>query len=327
LTALSDFSSNSFMKDDPLDSLGRRKRFSKRADDGVRFEPTEREYIAMQRLDEFGPLPWPYLYEFTKHFARDYTYCGKRFSWASFRANTPDKGIYFFRPPQQEETRHADEQPLCYDNTDIARKALVSMGKRLYPKRFDHMHHRFMNACVTASVAIAAKEAGLGFVSLPEILNKPGCKATNAKNPLSLKLRHGELVPDDLNAVVYPKDGKRLFRFIAWEQDRATETLDAIEFKFKCYLETLRSGEHSAYWGIPNLTVAFVTTERNRMYNMIKRLEELTEPTPHLRKHFIFKYKPLFNGVWTTPPVMRDLLTDPWERAGKPFDLRNPAEH
>ena len=51
------------------------------------------------------------------------------------------------------------------------------------------------------------------------------------------------------------------------------------------------------------------------MRNIIDLLERMTRKEPELREFFLFKFRPEFAEKWVTLPVMKDLLTDPWEPA------------
>lgn len=309
------------------DSLGRSLRFAPPVDDGKFFTLDECGHAIVALLDDHGPLPTGYLWRVAKKYRSDELSFKKWLRRAYLRHNTPDGGAYFTRPPQQKAAYRADRQDLTHDITDAGRAALTRSGERIYPPRFDHMHHRFMNACVTASLRFAAEDNGLTFLSLTDILDHPKCpKVTKeAKNPLAYKTEHGILVPDDLNAIGIPVADKFIYRRIAWEQDRATETLDAIEFKMLCYLDTLKNRTHIDAWGISSMYVAIVTTAPKRMENMLELLERLTRKCPEYRAHFLFKHKRIFHEEWLVPPIMTDILTDPWPRAGMdPLSLMVP---
>jgi len=312
------------MKDDSFDSLNRRKRFAPPLSSGKRITPVDADYLIFEWLDDHGPLPTTYLYAATKHLRCNYTGLQKRLRDLRNEADTLHGGRYLVRPAQQKDTIRAREQPLTYDNLPVSRDALRARGLIPNAQRFDPMHHRFMNACCTASMRLAAPLAGLEFVTLKTILARNTCpKSTReAKNPLAIRSVVGALVPDDLNGLAYPTSPTRSFRFLAWEQDRATETLNAIEAKLLSYLDVLRSRSYEGHWGITSLYVLIVTTRSARMRNMIDLLARLTVHEPKLREFFLFKHKPEFAEEWVTPPIMYDLLTDPWERAGlAPFFL------
>lgn len=301
-----------------VDSSGRRLRFAPPVDDGKRLEPGEADYLILEWLDDHGPMPTRYLYEAAKHLRQNYTFHQKRLEKLHSRHNTPHGGPYLYRPGGQKHVYRADRQDITHDLTPIGKEAVFARTGMLYPKRIDPMHHRFMNACCTASIRLAAQEAGLEYVRLKDILGRHTCpqETREAKNPLALKTAKGVLIPDDLFGLAYPGEKKRTFRFLAVEDDRATETLDLIEQKFECYLDAMRKHLYEGHWGIPNLMVLVITTRNLRKQNMLDLLEELTAKDPELRELFLFKVRPEFAEEWLTPPVMKDLLMEPWERAG-----------
>lgn len=306
------------------DSRGRKWRFAPPVSDGKSLVPTEADFAIFQFLDDHGPLPTPYLFEAASHLRRDYKDHQQRLGLLYRRDKTPHGGRYIDRPKIQENSYGALEHALVHDNSPIARQALYNRSVRLFPTRIDHMHHRFMNACCTASMRIACKGTGLEFVTLRQILEHDACpKPTrNAENPLEVPLGRGKLIPDFINGLAYPTEPKRTFRFLAWEQDRATETLGAIELKYQGYLEVLRNKLYGSHFGIPNLYVLTVTTRLERMHNMMDLLERMTKKEPHMREFFLFKFRPEFADVWIVPPVMPDMLTNPWLRAAlPPLDL------
>lgn len=309
------------------DRLGRSWRFAPPEDDGKFFTLSEAGWIAIELLDDHGPLPTTYIWHEVSKVLKDELGFKKWLRKAYLRSRTPDGGAYITRPPQQKAAYRADRQPLTHDITEASREALQRKGLTTYPPRFDHMHHRFMNACVTASLRFAAADAGLAYIRLKDILDRHTCpeETKKAKNPLAVKTAHGILIPDDLCGLGYPGEVKPTYRFIAFEQDRATETLDAIDLKLQGYLDVLRNRLYEDVWGITNLNVAVVTTAPQRMRNMIDRLEKLTRKEPKLRQFFLFKHKRIFHEEWLVPPIMTDLLTDPWERAGmEPLLLDRP---
>lgn len=318
------------MLDEPKssDSLGRSWRFAPPVDDGKFFVLSEAGWLAIELLDDHGPLPTTYLWREARKVLKDELGFKKWLRRAYLRRRTPDGGAYIARPPQQKAAYRADRQPLTHDITEAAREALTRNGLRVHAPRFDPMHHRFMNACVTASLRFAAEDHGQQYVRLKDILNRPSCppQTAVAKQPLLMKTGRGVVIPDDLSGIGYPAAHKTVYRFIAWEQDRATETLDAIELKLLGYLEILKNRAYQNAWGIPNLYVAIVTTAPQRMQNIGERLARLTKKEPELRAFFLLKHKRIFHEEWLVPPIMTDLLTDPWGRAADlpPFLLDRP---
>jgi hypothetical protein len=308
------------------DTLDRRLRWARPQSTGMRIAPQEADYQILEALDCHGPLPATYLYEFVKPLRSNYTGHQKRLCQLYNEANTPHGGPYLTRPRQQEASFNARYQPLTYDISRAGRMALAERGtlQRHVAPRTDPMQHRFMTACVTLSIRLAAERAGLDHIPLEKILQHDACPETTrgAKNPLLIRLSGKALIPDDLFGLGYPTGPKRTFRFFALEVDRGTESLDRSDpsqtsygSKLPIYLELMRRLAFTERWGIPNLLVLTVTSGPTRMRNMVGHLAQLTEHEPKLRARFLFKCKPAFTGQWTVPSILHGLLNEPWQRA------------
>jgi hypothetical protein len=308
------------------DTLDRRLRWGRPLSTGARIVPQEADYKILEALDCHGPLPATYLYEFAKPQRSNYTGHQKRLCQLYNEANTPHGGPYLTRPPQQGAAFNARYQPLTYDLTRAGRMALAERGtlQRHAAPRTDPMQHRFMNACVSASIRLAAERAGLEYIPLEQTIEHDACpNATRAaKSPLLIRMSGKTLIPDDLFGLGYPTEPKRTFRFFALETDRGTESLHRNDLgqtsygsKLPIYLELMRRRVFTERWGVPNLLVLTVTTGPTRVRNMIEHLAQLTEHEPRLRARFLFKCKPGFTGQWTVPPILHGLLSETWQRA------------
>jgi hypothetical protein len=295
----------------------------------------EADYRILEALDCHGPLPATYLFEFIKPLRSNYTGHQKRLCQLYNETNTPHGAPYLTRPPQQGASFNARYQPLTYDISRAGRMALAERGtlQRHVAPRTDPMQHRFMNACVTASIRLAAERTGIDYVPLERIIAHDSCPATTkaAKNPLHLRVSGKSLIPDDLFGLGYPTAPTRTYRFFALEVDRGTESLDRTDLsqtsyggKLPLYIEMLRRHTFHDRWGIPNLLVLTVTTGPQRMRNMIEHLAELTRSEPRLRARFLFKWQTNFAHHWTVPPIMSDLVSSPWERpaGASPLNIR-----
>jgi hypothetical protein len=322
------------MHDDTLDRLGRRKRFAppvkrltKATGQPVSIVPTEADICSFLAYNDHGPLPTSYVYELVKHLRKDRTNHIKRQGMLVSELTTiidengkKHKGTYLELTKEQKRALLANWQEQVRHNGPLAQIELKKRGYWVYPTRIDHELHRMMNGAITGSLHIAANEHGLGYVSLRDIVTRHTCpeKTRNSPSPLKLTTSVGITTPDELCGISYPTAPKTTYRFLAFEQDRASEQREFIRHKFRCYIEVFKRHQYEDAWGITNLFVCFVTTRPIRMANLIADLEEETKNCPHLREFFLFKCKPQFSGEWITPPVMTDLLTDPWERAALP---------
>ena len=315
------------------DALNRRLRWAPPVPIGMRVIPQEADFRLLEALDCHGPLPAPYLFQFVAPLRTNYGGHQKRLCRLYNEARTPDGGPYLTRPSQQNASFNARYQPLTYDLTRHGRSALAERGtlQRFVAPRTDPMHHRFMNACITASLRLAAERAGITYIPQERIIARDTCPNVTrvAKNPLLIRFSGKTLIPDDLFGLGYPTEANRSFRFFALEDDRGSESLERSDLaqtsygaKLPLYLDILRRRLFAERWGIPNLFILTVTTGPQRMRNMIDHLACLTAHEPKLRARFLFTCKPEFAGPWSVPPIMHDLFTEPWQRAGlDPFRI------
>ncbi len=80
--------------------------------------------------------------------------------------------------------------------------------------------HRFMTACITASIELACRDHGFKYLSQADIFGHRKCppELAEAEHPLGLPCGDGIIIPDQLFGIDY--GGK--FRFFALEADRKT---------------------------------------------------------------------------------------------------------
>jgi|SRR5579871_573573 len=302
-----------------MDALNRRRRFDGPQPVDKAIVLTEADYALFDALYRHGPLPSHYLYEFAKHRRKHPKDHQARLT--QLFHGTP-AGHFLTRPKTFFDSFEARYQPMIYD---LHPRAIAALSERdrlpdYIPSRDDHLLHRFMGACVGASIELAAKEAGLRYITKSEIFVHPKCPdaTRTAPNPLAIPFWDTRLVPDDIFGIEYA-DGS--FLFFAVEIDRNTESIErkdlsqnAYGLKLKGYLEIMREQLFKTRWGLPNLVVLTVTTNARHMRNMMDYLNK--QDDPRLHKWFLFKAKPDFGTNWRVPKdVMRDLFTEPWQRA------------
>jgi len=280
-------------------------------------------------IQRHGPLPTHLLYEFAKHLRPGFRAHADRLTKFYHGAeNTPPM---LSRPPQQFASFAARYQPLIYDLTDAGRQILAEAGRldRRTPLRTDHFLHRFMGASISASIELLARERGIAFIPTERILSHPRCpESTRASsNPLAIPVPGGlgSLVPDNLFGFRYPGEG---YRFFAVEIDRNTESIErktwkqnAFAKKIHGYREIFHSRAFERHWGVPNLLVLTVTTNRAHMLNILRYLAKLDDP---FSERFLFKAEPTFGVSWRVPREVLTHLFAPWERDGTPFDISRP---
>lgn len=326
------------------DALKRRSRFAKPQPLDTRLELTDRDYALFEALDRHGKLSTNYLYEFTKHLGKDYSFLQRRLTqlYNGYCDHPEHKNgfegefthvckphSYLMRDWQQWNNFQARYQPAVYGLTPLGKKALhaVSRGTFYSPERNDPFLHQFMGACVSASFELQCKERGIRFISREEILTHEKCpKATTlAINPFAIPVTDPEMkaiVPDNVFGMEYPDGG---FRFFAVEIDRNTETIsprkpvkNSIAKKVRGYLDVLSRRSYSSHFGIPNLTILFITTNAMHMERMIDYVEEAVDKKQQHK--FLFKTFIDFGEVWRIPRETLDVLS-PYKTAVGEVDL------
>jgi Replication-relaxation len=311
------------------DALNRRSRFASRQPTGKRIILGERDFAYFASLERHGPLPATYLHAFTRHLASNYKGHQQRLTDLYNEDNTPHRGFYLDRPEQQYASINARYQQMSYEITGQGQQALRDKGlpRQMWQPPNGPYLHRFMTACITASVELATAQSGFRYLSQADIFGHPKCPASlaAADNPLALPCAEGVIIPDALFGIDY---GGR-FRFFALESDRKTETVVSAKSHAKSYAKKMQSyagilqqQTYRQVWGIPTLTILTVTTSAAHMNTMISQLDKLADAKVAAR--FLFTTKPEFGTYWTVPGIMHDLLTEPWSRVDDPLNISNP---
>lgn len=288
------------------DTLNRRSRFAPPQPVGKRIELRERDLQVFEAIHRHGPLPTHYLYEFVRSSSKDYTAFQQRLTKLYNGAAT--SAPYLAKPEQQHASFDARYQQLIYDLSPVAKAVLSERGRLTrIPARTDHFLHRFMNACVGASLELAVRKDGKRYLAEHDIFEHGGA------GEMAIPIGSGRLVPDRLFGI--DLGGK--YRFFAVEIDRNTESLErrslaqnSFAQKIAGYAEIIRSRLYKSHWDLPHLNVMFVTTNATHMANMMEHVRD--HP---LAKHFLFNVKPEFGVNWRVPPVFQDLYAKPWARA------------
>jgi hypothetical protein len=293
---------------------------------GKRVRPTERDIIWFQKIQEHGPLPTSYLYEFTKHLTPTLGVAKNRLSVLFHEDRTEHGGPYLDRPGQDYSNVTLFQEDV-YDLTRAAEIALEAAGFPVPAKRRENhknYQHEFMASCTAASTEIAVRDdQHLEWISQDAVLkNSP---TQSLKVPCSIS-RNGitstrSLIPDGLFGIKYP--GPK-FRVFAIEDDRSNEpwtraNLDETSYlaKFLRYREVIEGGTYKEHYGIKSgmLVLNIMVSARhaqNVMDNIMKETDGRGCP------YMLFKSVPCFANRITVPPVMRELVTTPWVRAGFP---------
>ncbi|WP_428150928.1 replication-relaxation family protein [Brevundimonas sp.] len=273
---------------------------------------TDADIEVFAAIARHGPLPTPYLYAFTKALRRDYTHLQNRLT--DFY-NGDGMGVYLVRPPQQFATYEARYQHLVYDLAPRARAVLRAQGleSAAYPHNAGPFVHRLMQACVSASLELSARRAGVTFIGRDEILAHPNCPVGVQASAQPLRIDLGldgdrALIPDNLLGIRHPSAG---YRFFALEADRHTESIErrsigqsAFGTKIRQYAKLLAQARYRAVWGIPNLHVLIVTTNAGHASNLQAHVARVVPPAS--RRAFVFGVDPTFGVRWRVPSEARD---------------------
>jgi hypothetical protein len=144
------------------DALGRRFP-NQYVSTGKHVSPTERDLFLFERLMWHGPLPAPYLVEFSKRFghksagrARD------RLTDLSHEENTPHGGRYLDKPAAQFPALPGGYVPrnhtVVYSQNAQSRRVLAECGRLAPGPQKGWWRHQLLLSCVTASIELAVME-------------------------------------------------------------------------------------------------------------------------------------------------------------------------
>lgn len=316
-----------------LDTLGRRNRATPRSTGKrITLQPADRIWLA--KLAAHGPLPSSFLLAYTRHLRRSDKRATERLTDLFNEAETRHGGRCLDRPPQQFRTLDSRYNQLVYDLAAPARDALRESSD--LP---DHIArpsgpwlHRFMVACVTASIELATLARNdLAFIPQHRILARA---ETDLRCPVRIidpttgRTTSKALIPDAVFGLEYRTPGGKRFRFFAVECDRATEPATTSNINRKSWLRNLM--QYRDYVGCGRyrdhlrltapLLVLTVTTDPTRL----ERLRTLTEKEagPDGVAYLLFQLWSAFGPVFRPLVPNRSLLVALWQRAGRvPFRI------
>lgn len=300
--------------------MERRDRFTRQTT-GKRVTPTERDVLWFQKIQRHGPLPSTYLYQFGKHLAHDKLEAHKRLGDLFHEDTTPHRGPYLDRPAplnpaggfRQESVSEINDRALSL----LRERSLLETDRGLAVD-YRPFTHNFMVGCITASIELAAQEAGLEFISAHRIL-----KGKALRLPCQVSYTHpngksdrcdNDLTPDALFGLKYP-NGKA--RFFMLEADRATEPLERETLEWSSYLrkilqyeQVINEGTYKKEFNIPSLLILNVTVSEQRAKNILA----LTKRVTGNNSYQLTQYYPLFASYLQIPKPMPELVTGPWKR-------------
>ncbi|MHA7773883.1 replication-relaxation family protein [Roseibium sp. M-1] len=263
----------------PLDSLGRRSRFS-RNPTGKRIVLSERDGEILKLLYRYRYLRVPQLLAFLRPQSE------KRF--VERLGDLYHETGLINRPKAQWKAFDARSTPMIYELSPKGRRWLESEGDLPHrvtalatataPGRAPQFDHAMMIVDALVEVELETiQEPEQRFVSFEEILARaPDISASNG-HPLAVPVTiepgtlapwlkrpfHTHLIPDGLYGIEYLIDGKKLYRFWALEcenqspRSRSTAAKSSLALKRAAYDAFIGGGGFKQVWGVPNLQVRF----------------------------------------------------------------------
>lgn len=184
-------------------------------------------------------------------------------------------------------------------------------GKSTAPSRIIRLAHDHMASDIALDIEIGARIAGASFQTHLDLLSAAPVATRSQKKPLKIPIEIGGdrtfVEPDALFAI-----GNRAF---ALEADKGTESIKAVIVqKILAYREIVAAGIIDTHLSLDNLTVLFVTTNEQRMTNMIAALASIARNGKSTM--FGFRAETNFGDFTRTPPPSGRLFLAPWKRAG-----------
>ncbi len=324
------------------DSLERRRRVYRDrvvgrnpSDKDKSIEITEADLVQFGKHYLHGPLDTLRTYCHVKHLRPNFNTHQKRqtklYNGVLVKATLKPQHIHYLEwPEQQQASLMMRSQYFVYDNGERALEALDANSRLpdLAPmERTDPMRHRYYNACTISDIEYFAKDHGIDFISRFDILSDSRTpeKTRQSSEPLLLPMKlhpnRKSIIPDDLFGLSYGGP-KRFFvheNDLGNEQHKANAKTTTIEDKWIGYIETIETGLFQQQWGIPKALVLTTTDSMTRAKRMMKDVSKATEHRPSLRAYFLFKVLPhLGEPYWKVPPLMPELLSEPWDTLGGP---------
>ncbi len=230
---------------------------------------------------------------------------------------------YIDRPAKQWEFADARSMPAVYESGErgerIVRERGGDEGARTFLTSGGHrqfMHSVMICECL-ASFELAAREReGIRFIPWLEILARAPEATRTSPMPFRIPVSSGGIVPDGLFGLEYRHEGRKAYRFFALEADRGTMPITRSDNrqtsylgKLDAYREAIARQAHRSHLGIPNLFVLTITTDPQRLSEIMRRFADHgASPT--------FLFKAMEPAALNIPKS--GLLFEPWERAGLP---------
>ena len=228
---------------------------------------------------------------------------------------------YLDRPARQWEFAEARHMPAVHELGERGRRVLGELGNEAGERTYlaQGAHRQFTHAnmiceCL-ASIELAARaRSNLRFISWAEIAAKLPPETARSAMPFKLSLASGAVIPDALFGLEYQTEGRKAYRFFALEADRGTMPVSRTRDgqtsyigKLALYREAIDKQLHRSHWGIPNLFVLTITTDADRLVDILRKVGG---------EHPLFLMKPVAPRTLNSPTI--ELLAKPWQRPGLP---------
>ena len=268
---------------------------------------TDREIRWLQFLNVHGPVNSFYLYELTKG--------THRCPWsASEQILKLWRGGYIFRPAQQRHAINEHYNSYVYDIDERGINRLEALGLYVQPKRRSNFwEHDYFCSCITASLEIAAVEAGFEYINRATILDRN--QAT-----IGYEIDGKDLVMDDLCGFKHPDWERPAFWSVeayrstfAGRSSGGRKDYDTTIARYARYIGGKLYKQHLGLRNarLGNLSV-FNDMSQERKYRRI--IQENMGECAYLLSTTVLN----FGDDWRPPKqVWRHLFTDPWERVGQ----------
>ncbi len=185
---------------------------------------------------------------------------------------------------------------------------------RDYGPRGENGRHRYMRASCSASLEIAAREAGWRYLSIDEFIDRDGLPQATYANPLRFHLGGDRYLELD---GLFNAHTQKEYRTHAIEADRGTERIrstnkdqTSVEQKIPGYDTIIENGLFQRQWGIEAMNeVLFVTTTEARRDSVLDMIREVSR----FPEWYLVQHQPLFgDDEFKAAPILRGLFTGAW---------------
>jgi len=293
--------------------IQRRRSRMRRARTGKRIELTSRDIEIFKLLSRYRYLRSTYIHAFVGGASE-----------TRFKERLGDlfhEG-YLDRPSRQWEMADCRHRPVIHELGAGARRVLEQQNAAQEPRTWlgASVHRQFTHSlmvCETlASIELGTRLCpGVRFISWPEILAK--APASTRASPVPFRFPAPAtscgVVPDGLFGLEYLFGEAKTYRFFALETDRGTmpivrsdQNQTSYMGKLAAYQDLISRQVYKSHLGIPNLLVLTVTTDNQRLEEIMSRFTEQGDGAA------AFLFKVLADRERTLP--VPQLVTEPWQR-------------